>query len=125
MVADIALARAGALSVSELIAVGVPSILVPYPWSADDHQIHNAAAVVDKGGAVMIADSELDGKSLASAIKDIIQTEGKIESMRESLAKEGIRNSADIIADDITRLIETGIASEIDQRSGNDPAGRG
>ncbi|MBN2184117.1 MAG: undecaprenyldiphospho-muramoylpentapeptide beta-N-acetylglucosaminyltransferase [Candidatus Krumholzibacteriota bacterium] len=114
MAADIALARSGALSVSELIAVGIPSILVPYPWSADDHQIHNAEAVVDKGGAVMIADSELDSETLASAIEEIMQTEGRIESMRESLSKAGVINSADIIAGDITRLIEKGISSGAD-----------
>ena len=58
--ADLVLARAGALSISEIAAVGLPAILVPYPYAADDHQRWNARTLVDAGGAVSIDDDELD-----------------------------------------------------------------
>ena len=73
----------------------------------------------------MIADSELDVKRLASVIEDILQTEGKIESMREALGRAGVIDSAGIIADDIRRLIETGSVSGVDHGGDNAPAVRG
>ncbi|MBN2072079.1 MAG: undecaprenyldiphospho-muramoylpentapeptide beta-N-acetylglucosaminyltransferase [Candidatus Krumholzibacteriota bacterium] len=103
--ADIALARSGALSVSELIAVRLPAVLVPYPWSVDDHQLYNASAVVEKGGAVMIPDSELDGKSLDVAISGILQTGGRIEKMKEVLGGISRIDSTGFIAGDIIEMI--------------------
>ncbi|MDD3642448.1 MAG: undecaprenyldiphospho-muramoylpentapeptide beta-N-acetylglucosaminyltransferase, partial [Candidatus Krumholzibacteria bacterium] len=66
--ADVALARAGALSVSELAAVGLPSVLVPYPHAADNHQWHNARVLVEAGGAALVADADLDETTLAAVV---------------------------------------------------------
>ena len=61
--ADLVLARAGASTIGELVAVRKPAILVPYPHASDDHQTHNAAQLADAGAAVIVADSELlEGK---------------------------------------------------------------
>jgi UDP-N-acetylglucosamine--N-acetylmuramyl-(pentapeptide) pyrophosphoryl-undecaprenol N-acetylglucosamine transferase len=66
--ADVVVARAGAMTCAELTAVGLPSILVPYPFAADDHQRHNAEVLVRAGAATMILDRELDAERLATAL---------------------------------------------------------
>jgi UDP-N-acetylglucosamine--N-acetylmuramyl-(pentapeptide) pyrophosphoryl-undecaprenol N-acetylglucosamine transferase len=102
--ADVALARAGALSVSELAAAGVPSVLVPYPHCADDHQRHNASVLVDAGGAVMIEDSRLDAASLAEELDPLLDNPDMLERMRVSLRPFQGRRAAAAIADDMERL---------------------
>ena len=63
--ADVVVCRAGAGTVSELAAAGKPSILVPFPFAADDHQMHNAKALEKIGAAVVIRDQEMSGSRLA------------------------------------------------------------
>ncbi len=58
--ADLVVSRAGATSIAELTALGKPAVLVPYPFATDDHQTRNAAACVQNGAAVLVADAELD-----------------------------------------------------------------
>ena len=70
--ADVALARAGALSISEIAAVGLPAVLVPYPYAADNHQYYNATALVKAGGALIIEDSALNVGSLRTALKEML-----------------------------------------------------
>ena len=103
--ADIALARAGALSVSELAAAGLPSVLVPYPHCADDHQTHNASVLVDAGGAVMIEDSRLDASSLAAELDPLLDGPGVLKRMREALGPFQGKRAAAVIADDMERLV--------------------
>jgi UDP-N-acetylglucosamine--N-acetylmuramyl-(pentapeptide) pyrophosphoryl-undecaprenol N-acetylglucosamine transferase len=102
---DVALARAGALSVSELAAARLPSVLVPYPHSADDHQTLNAEVLVEAGGGVMIRDRDLDARTLAEAMDPIFDDESLRLRMRESLAKIPASSSAALIADDIEKLV--------------------
>ncbi len=56
--ADFAISRAGAMSLAELLATGTPAILIPYPFAAEDHQYHNALAFVQRGGGVVMRESE-------------------------------------------------------------------
>jgi UDP-N-acetylglucosamine--N-acetylmuramyl-(pentapeptide) pyrophosphoryl-undecaprenol N-acetylglucosamine transferase len=106
--ADVALARAGALSVSELAAAGLPSVLVPYPHCADDHQTHNATVLAESGGAVIIEDSALDAASLAAELDPIIDDPGAVKRMREALAPLQGKRAAAIIADDMEMLAAGG-----------------
>jgi UDP-N-acetylglucosamine--N-acetylmuramyl-(pentapeptide) pyrophosphoryl-undecaprenol N-acetylglucosamine transferase len=69
--ADVIVARAGAMTVAELAAVGVPAILVPLPGAPGDHQTKNAQALVDAGGAVLVNDRELSGEKLAQILRDL------------------------------------------------------
>ncbi len=104
--ATVALARAGALSVSELAAVGLPAILVPYPFAADDHQRSNAEVLVETGGALLIEDRELDGASLSRRIDSILAggPEG-LESMKSALGRISRPEATAVICDDIEAFI--------------------
>lgn len=124
--ADVALARSGALSVSELMAVALPSVLVPYPWSADDHQVFNAQVLVEAGGALMLSDEEVDGRTLGKALHFILDQPGRLESMREGLKSIYRPDSAGKIADDIERLLGVGPGKEspgagVDRQGGGRP----
>lgn len=67
---DLAICRAGALTIAELAAAGVASILVPYPHAVDDHQTHNAKFLVESGAAILLPQSELNAPRLAALLKD-------------------------------------------------------
>jgi UDP-N-acetylglucosamine--N-acetylmuramyl-(pentapeptide) pyrophosphoryl-undecaprenol N-acetylglucosamine transferase len=66
--ADLVVCRSGAMTLAEIAACGVPAILVPYPHAANDHQVTNAANLVERGAAAMILDAELTGERLANEL---------------------------------------------------------
>jgi UDP-N-acetylglucosamine--N-acetylmuramyl-(pentapeptide) pyrophosphoryl-undecaprenol N-acetylglucosamine transferase len=80
--ADLVICRAGALTVSELAAVGVAAVLVPFPAAVDDHQTVNAQFLVREGAAVLIADRDLTAERLAAELKVLCQR-GKLLAMAE------------------------------------------
>jgi UDP-N-acetylglucosamine--N-acetylmuramyl-(pentapeptide) pyrophosphoryl-undecaprenol N-acetylglucosamine transferase len=81
--ADLVICRAGALTVSELAAAGVASVLVPFPAAVDDHQTCNAAFLVRESAALTIADHELTAEHLASALTELCRGRGKLLAMAE------------------------------------------
>jgi UDP-N-acetylglucosamine--N-acetylmuramyl-(pentapeptide) pyrophosphoryl-undecaprenol N-acetylglucosamine transferase len=81
--ADLVICRAGALTISELAAVGVASILVPFPAAVDDHQTFNAQFLVREGAAVLIADRDLTADRLADNLRDLCAGRGKLLAMAE------------------------------------------
>jgi UDP-N-acetylglucosamine--N-acetylmuramyl-(pentapeptide) pyrophosphoryl-undecaprenol N-acetylglucosamine transferase len=81
--ADLVICRAGALTVSELAAVGVAAILVPFPSAVDDHQAYNAQYLVREGAAVLIRDRELTEERLASELQRLCAGRGKLLAMAE------------------------------------------
>lgn len=104
--ADLFVSRAGAASIAELSQNAVPSILVPYPWAADDHQRHNAEAMVAKGAAVMVADADLDGKSLALLIDDLLSVPEALRSMSARASTDEHRHAAGHMASWALSLIK-------------------
>jgi UDP-N-acetylglucosamine--N-acetylmuramyl-(pentapeptide) pyrophosphoryl-undecaprenol N-acetylglucosamine transferase len=81
--ADLVICRAGALTISELAAVGVASVLVPFPAAVDDHQTVNAQFLVREGAAVLIADRDLTPERLVTELKSLCQGRGKLLAMAE------------------------------------------
>jgi UDP-N-acetylglucosamine--N-acetylmuramyl-(pentapeptide) pyrophosphoryl-undecaprenol N-acetylglucosamine transferase len=81
--ADLVICRAGALTVSELAAVGVAAVLVPFPAAVDDHQTFNAQYLVREGAAVLIADRDLTADRLAAELKELCAGRGKLLAMAE------------------------------------------
>jgi UDP-N-acetylglucosamine--N-acetylmuramyl-(pentapeptide) pyrophosphoryl-undecaprenol N-acetylglucosamine transferase len=80
-VTDLVVARAGAMTVSEISACGLPSILIPFPYAMNDHQTANARALADKGAALLIPDSDLNGERLAGTIRGLLADSGKLREM--------------------------------------------
>jgi UDP-N-acetylglucosamine--N-acetylmuramyl-(pentapeptide) pyrophosphoryl-undecaprenol N-acetylglucosamine transferase len=96
--ADLALTRAGALTVAELCAWGIPSLLVPLPTAAADHQRANARALEAAGAALMLEQAELSAAKLGAALTELIAAPGKLEAMAESAASRGRPDAAERIA---------------------------
>lgn len=102
-VADLVVARAGAISVSELQLVQLPAILVPLPTAAEDHQTKNARALTDRGAAVLVRDDETE-KLLGREIVRLIEDDAALMHLRTAIASLGQHNAADAIAAEVIRL---------------------
>jgi len=92
--ADLVLARSGAGSVGELAAARMPSILVPLPFAADDHQRRNAEALAAVGGARIILDQELTGERVFKQVEELRKDPEQLARMRESLRSLARRGAA-------------------------------
>jgi len=104
MKADIVICRAGATSIAELMALGKPALLIPYPYAADDHQAKNAQALVDAGAAEMILESELGAGLLAGRIRSLMGDGKQAREMGRKAAGLAKRDSAGIICEELHRL---------------------
>ncbi len=97
---DIVIARAGALTLAEIAGYGKPSILVPYPYAAADHQTKNAQAFVECGAAVAIKDGKLEAGILSDTLSDIMQ-KNNLDRMKKAALKLGKPNALENICQDI------------------------
>jgi UDP-N-acetylglucosamine--N-acetylmuramyl-(pentapeptide) pyrophosphoryl-undecaprenol N-acetylglucosamine transferase len=97
--ADLVVGRAGAGAVNEIAAAGMPSILVPFPFAADDHQRTNAELLANAGAARMIPDAEMTGKRLFGEIEDLRQNEEERKRMRERVRQFARPGAAERAAD--------------------------
>ena len=104
--ADLVISRAGASSISEFQLIGKPVILVPSPNVAEDHQTKNAMALVNKHAAIYVKDSEAPDTLLKLAL-DTISDNQELASLSENVKKMGLKNSADVIADEVIKLINS------------------
>jgi UDP-N-acetylglucosamine--N-acetylmuramyl-(pentapeptide) pyrophosphoryl-undecaprenol N-acetylglucosamine transferase len=100
---DLAICRAGATTVAELACVGVPAILVPYPYAAADHQKDNAAAMADAGAAIVIPDAKLDNRLLA-AVKELLADRERLNAMSECALAMGKPRAAATLAQAVLAL---------------------
>lgn len=103
---DLIVCRSGAGAVSELAAAGKPSILVPFPHAADDHQTHNAEALARAGAARMLRDAELTGASLFAAVRELAEADGVLEKMGSAarqFARPGAAARAAEILEEVSR----------------------
>lgn len=104
--ADLAVFRAGAIGLAELTAKGIPSILIPYPYAAENHQEHNARVLEKEGAAVVIRDSELTGNILADTIERIIAEPEKLQQMAAASQRLGRPDAALEIAKAAISLLD-------------------
>ncbi len=101
--ADLVISRAGASSISEFCLIGKPVILVPSPNVAEDHQTKNAMALVNKDAAIYVKDADAPAVLIKKAV-GIVEDAQKLASMSENIKKLGLKNSADVIADEVIKL---------------------
>ncbi len=104
--AQLVICRAGASTVSELTAIGRPSILVPYPSAMDDHQTANARPLSDAGAAVLAQEAGLTGEALAGHIRAILEDPSHATAMADAARTLGRPNAASELADLVERLAQ-------------------
>lgn len=102
--ADLVISRAGASSISELQLLGKPSILVPSPNVAEDHQTKNALALANRDAAIMVTDAEAPEK-LVDAMLATVNDEDKLHSLSANVLRMALLNSAERIVDEVEKII--------------------
>lgn len=96
--ADLAVSRAGAIGLAELMARGVPSVLVPYPYATANHQEYNARALAAQGAAEVILDNALTGTWLLDKIQQLFKDPGLLQKMHLAALKAARPDAAMTIA---------------------------
>lgn len=104
-VADLAIFRAGAIGLAELTAKGIPSILIPYPHAAANHQAYNARVMEQNGAAVVVNDNELSGDKLVGIVQGIICNPDVLQSMAIASRKLGKPDAVNLIAREAAKLV--------------------
>lgn len=102
--ADLVVARAGAGTISELELLGKPSILVPSPNVAEDHQRHNAEALADRGAADMVLDADA-GERLWTDIQTIVENPDTLQLLSENISKLALRDSDMLIVEQVRKIV--------------------
>ncbi len=102
--ADFVVSRAGASSVSELCIVGKPTIFIPSPNVAEDHQTKNAKAIADKHGAILIKENELE--TFPIVLETLLKDAGKQESLSENIKILALPNATNDIVNEIEKIIK-------------------
>lgn len=103
--ADVIIARAGAISIAEIIQVKKPAIFVPLPSAAEDHQTHNAMSLVNKNAALIVPEKELEN-NLLDAVHLLIKNSEKREEMKANLRQFEHGNATERIVDEVIKLIK-------------------
>lgn len=96
--ADLAICRAGAMTVSELTAAGVGAILVPYPYASDDHQTRNAKYLVERGAAVLLPQSRLTPARLRALVTELLASPGQLQLMEAAARKAARLDATETVA---------------------------
>lgn len=105
--ADVVISRAGAMSVAELCVAQKPTVFVPYPFAAEDHQTVNAAHLVSKGAALMVKDSEAKDQVVQQALA-LVKDDKKREQLKEAIGKYAVTNADTHVAEEVIKSIEKG-----------------
>jgi UDP-N-acetylglucosamine--N-acetylmuramyl-(pentapeptide) pyrophosphoryl-undecaprenol N-acetylglucosamine transferase len=104
--ADLIVARAGATTISEIQVAKKASVLIPFPYAADNHQELNAIAMVDAGASIMLVERNLDGPQLAETIRELYLDQEKLIAMETAAAKTGRPEAAREIVNACDELIK-------------------
>jgi len=102
--ADIVISRAGAIAIAELCVMKKPTLFVPFPYAAEDHQTVNAMSLVDKNAALIVRDSEAKDKVIPMII-DLAMDEGKQNELKNNIGQLAIADADSRIAEEILKLI--------------------
>ncbi len=97
--ADVVICRSGAMTVTELGALGVPSILVPFPYAVDDHQTRNARHLADSGAAILMPQNTLAADSLAAELAQLGHERTRLKAMSEAARRCFVPKAAEVVAE--------------------------
>ena len=106
--ADLVICRAGASTISELTALGVPAVIIPSPNVTHNHQESNARVLADAGGAVMILEKDSSGQRLYDTACDILHDEARRKAMSAAMSSLGTIDAAEKILDAVMALVRSG-----------------
>jgi len=105
---DLVICRAGATTTAELIAAGKASVMIPFPFAADDHQRRNAEALAAAGAVRMILQQDLTGQRLAKEITTLASEPERITAMEEAARKLARGDAAVAVVDMVEKLVSSG-----------------
>ena len=105
---DLVISRSGATSVSEITALGIPSILIPLPNSPGDHQTANARFFEKNNSAVLLSDFEFDYPSLAKEITGLLEEGGRLKEMEKNARSAARLKASEEIVDLISGIMKRG-----------------
>ncbi len=104
--ADFVISRSGAGTIAELTAIGMPSLLIPFPYAADDHQFYNAKILEDAGAAVVVRESDFDLDSLSDTLIRLLRSKKQLNDMREAALSIGRPDAATVVAKEILSMVK-------------------
>ena len=119
--ADLVISRAGAGSIAELIRCRKPSILIPYPYAADNHQAENAHYLERQGGCLVVNQNNLT--SLRDEVRDLIFNDWLLNTFETNLTRLDEEDSTAVILDDLERLVNVAQSKGKDQGASAERAG--
>lgn len=102
--ADLVICRAGASSLSEIQALGKPSILIPYPYAAENHQYYNAKTMSDRDAAILIEEKDFTGERLLSEVEKLLASPERLKEMGENAKKMAILDASQRITECICEI---------------------
>ena len=103
-ITDLIICRAGAMTIAEITAWGLPSILIPYPYAAKNHQEENARLLMEKGAALMFNENQLSAEALRKTVEGLLLNKEKREEMAENARQLGKPDAADTLVERIVPL---------------------
>jgi UDP-N-acetylglucosamine--N-acetylmuramyl-(pentapeptide) pyrophosphoryl-undecaprenol N-acetylglucosamine transferase len=102
---DLIVSRAGASTIAEITAIGLPAILVPSPYVTNNHQYKNAKELEDHGACTIVTEEDFSSKTIISAIEDLLDHKDKYDEMSKHSRELGIDDSATRIYQEIKKLV--------------------
>ncbi len=105
-ITDLIVSRAGATTISEITSLGIPSILIPSPYVANNHQYVNAKDLEDHNACVLIEENHLDPNELLKEINNILNDKEKYDKLKKGAQKLGVSNSATRIYQEILKIVK-------------------
>ncbi len=101
--ADLVIARSGASTLTEIALSSLPSILVPYPFAADDHQVANAKVFSERGAAKLVLEKDLSAEKLGTLISDLMKSDVELSDMAAAAALLAARDAASRVVAEILK----------------------
>ena len=104
--ADLVIGRSGASTLSELQALGKPSILIPSPYVTENHQYHNAMALVENGAAVILEEKHLNADSITEKVNELIGNRAKLEAIGKCARDMAVVDATARIYDTVCEIVK-------------------